>query len=190
MKRKFLMRLAVLLWIPILSGCSPGKSDGTDFHTPPNYQGIVPGQTTEEQVLSILGEPDQISTSTIEKTRYLEYHTLRVAAVFPLESQIVGWIWIEDPANTLGEVFDGYGKPELIELSNPYECFPDEYMVTSLYYPKHGIVATLWNVPPLSREMILADLLYFEPMTLEAYFERFGPLTKCDKVIEWPGFEK
>jgi len=190
MERNLSVRLAILLWILILVGCSSGKSDGTEFHTPPSYQGIVPGQTTEEEVLSILGEPEQTSVSTIDEVRYWEYHSLRVVIAFPLENQVVSWIFIEDQTNTLGEVVSRYGEPELTMMTSSLrECPSYEYALTRLDYPKYGVSAITWNIPPLSRDMILTDLLYFEPMTLEAYFEQFGPLTGCDKVIEWPGFE-
>ena len=179
-------RLIILSCLLILMGCSLGK---TDFPSPPSYRGITPGQTTKEEVLSILGEPDKVSVVDAENWQYWNYFR-RVIVVLSLDAQVVDWIWIVEQTHTLGEIIDEYGEPELVQLGHPDSCSPDEYMVTNLEYPGQGINAVLWEIPPYSRDFIITDMFYFEPMMIEAYFEHFGDVRDCRKIIEWPGFEE
>ncbi len=194
MLKKLSTRLIALLWVLISVGCGlSGKGKEDSFPPPQNYRGIVPGQTTEEEVLSILGQPDEVSVWEPDDARYLDYYDLKVLIILSLQDQVVDWIWISDQVNTLGRIIDRYGEPELIALRDPDKCFPDDYSistVTSLYYPQLGITATLWDAPSFSRDFVISGLIYFEPMTLQTYLERIEQLTECDKIIEWPGFEQ
>ncbi|MCP4540961.1 MAG: hypothetical protein GY832_27820 [Chloroflexi bacterium] len=186
---KKLIRLIVLSYILALIGCSTGNKNDTGFPLPPSYQGLVPGQSTKEQVIAILGEPDDISQVEAENWEYWNYYG-KVIVVLSLDDKVVEWIWITERTHTLGEVIDKYGEPELILLTHPDTCSPDEYQVTNLDYPKQGVHVVLWDIPPYFRDFVVTDLMYFEPMEIEAFFECFGDMRDCSKIIEWPGFEE
>ena len=168
----------------LLFGCI-SRTGG--YPSPPDYRGIVPGRTMDTEVLAVLGEPTSRGVNEIDNVEEWGYYELRVSVKISLESRIVSWIHLRDQSNVLGDIVDKYGAPELVLVSAPGECWADEPTTTSLYYPQQGIEAILWRVPPLSRDFVITDLIYHEPMNLDASFELFGDVRECFQSIEWPG---
>ena len=134
--------------------------------SPQSWKGITPGQTQQQEVLSLLGQPEK---TQVEKDRVVfSYPTQRQGIdneVF-FEKDRVGLIkeQIIDDQGSLPSFIQKFGEPE-VKLFGPYASSGFLVYVFAasgialVAHPDGGIVFETW---------------YFTPMTLEEFRAKWG----------------
>lgn len=161
-----LLSFGVLL--SLLAAC---QGDGSVPRTTPGptWRGIVPGMSTETDVIRILGEPPR-QEKTGEYTIYMypSSGSLRAVALRHGKVELIRdeLTW----ERYLDRVLERYGEPEKITWS------PSIFQHTRLFvFARHGIAVIAQNQVPPSRSIVFGTW-YFEPMELSQFEQTLAPL--------------
>jgi hypothetical protein len=158
--RKTLLILSfALLWLFVVTACTPRgvpEALATSTCEPPCWQGIVPGETTHTQVITMLPTLPFVKVDTIQYTQKLAAaHLNAYAGVSGLrvhfdEDQSVKVITLHIRSKfTFAEVIEYYGVPEKVLALEQRRA--TVYLSYFLIYPENGLVV-LSNTGPIRPE--------------------------------------
>jgi len=161
---------ACLLFGAILVACSPQAA--APATTPgPAWQGIVPGVSTEEEVLQIMDEPARVT----RQGEYTSYEFQSPVGGMSRMDEVMLWdgrvrlIRIQVCDNNLKLILVRHGEPEAVTWS-----YAHSYTRLFIYARQGVAVAAQINLPPA--ESNIFERWYFEPMSLERFREELAPL--------------
>jgi len=161
---------ACLLLGAILVACSPQAT--APATTPgPAWQGIVPGVSTEQEVLQIMGEPARVT----RQGQYISYEfrspiggIARLDEVM-LQGGRVRLIRVAVIESNLKLVLTRYGEPEAVTWS-----YTNHYKRLFIYARQGIAVVAQIDLPPAESHIL--ERWYFEPMSLARFWEELAPL--------------
>ena len=181
---------------------------------PPCWQGLTPGQSTEEDVVEFMRATRFVDTRSVRRGSYtrLTRGGEEVAGVtihwrssgglgpcnyFSIEEGVLKYITIcPYPGVTLGRLIDRYGPPEKYIASRPISG--RLYYDVTLFYPTHGFTVDLvrpYEDGTLQPENSVSDVWYFRAAPLERFLQLSyeagygGPPAKELEVLrDWPGY--
>jgi hypothetical protein len=158
---------------------------------PPCWQGLTPGESTEEDVAEFMRATRFVDTCSVFRSSYTRLTRggseevsgvvitwrssggLATCNSFSIEEGVLKYITIcPYPGVTLGRLIDRYGPPEKYEVIVPIGG-PLYYDVT-LFYPTHGFTVDLvlpYDDGALQPESEVAEVWYFRAAPLERFLE-------------------
>ena len=131
-----------------------------------DYLGILPGFSTTDNLIELIGKPVEILTIRIE-------NDIVVSITLP-----------SDPKNrtNLREIFQKYGCPDIIFAIDFSEHKSGQYSATSLVYLDYGIEFTI-EAFPLTLSDEISTSLFFKPGTLDDFLS-YNPSLKSELVAK------
>ncbi|MEJ2736242.1 MAG: hypothetical protein P8189_22200 [Anaerolineae bacterium] len=200
-----------LAWLVLLlagCGCSAERVVFQDLLlsdcVPPCWRGVVPGETSRQQILDLLVEPPD----TEPGLPLLEWgrrcvnrgYSLSQVKILLDSAGVAESIRLVNPANrlTFQDAVDELGLPALV-LMTP--CSPETDLgFLYLVYPEQGIAVGSGFVPVLDRPWQqppagtrVYQRLYFAPIPSDRFEARAGPIYGCgmsyaNEASAWQGF--
>jgi hypothetical protein len=188
--------LAVGAWvIAACGGCREPPPLDTSLLTgepcePPCWQGLTPGESTEEDVAEFMRATRFVDTRSVRRSSYtrLTRGGEEVAGViiywrstaglstcnrFSIEEGVLKYITIcPDSGVTLGRLIDRYGPPEKYRAI--LQGFERRWVDVTLFYPTHGFTVYFMLSPDdmtLEPESQVAEVWYFQAAPLERFLE-------------------
>ncbi|HUW96179.1 MAG TPA: hypothetical protein VMW58_10365 [Anaerolineae bacterium] len=181
---------------------------------PPCWQGLTPGESTEEDVAEFMRATRFVDTRSVRRSSYtrLTRGGEEVAGViihwrssgglamcndFCIEEGLLTDLTIcPYPGVTLGHLIDRYGPPEKYEVIVPIGG-PLYYDVT-LFYATHGFTVDLvlpYDDGTLRPESSVAEVWYFRAAPLERFLQLrydagygMSPARSLEVLRDWPGY--
>ncbi len=183
---------------------------------PPCWQGLIPGESTEEDVAEFMSTTRFVDTRSVRRGSYtrstrggeevagVTIHwrssagLLSTCNYFSIEEGVLKYITICPYRGvTLGRLIDRYGPPEKYIARRPISG-PLYYDVT-LFYPTHGFTVDLvlpYEDGALQPESSVADVWYFRAAPLERFIELAReagvysgtPNKTLEALSDWPGY--
>jgi hypothetical protein len=209
------------LWlVNLCAGCAEPPPLDTSLLTgepcePPCWQGLTPGESTEEDVAEFMRTTRFVDIRTVYRSSFTRLTRDReeVAGVgiqwssslglgpcnhLSIEEGVLKYITIcPYPGVTLGRLIDRYGLPEKY-IAN-LQGYERRWVDVTLFYPTHGFTVDL-VLPPddatLQPESTVADVWYFRAAPLERFIELgweagyFGtsPAKWPEFLRDWQGY--
>ena len=185
--RKFIKWLCLCLTLQAtLSGCS---SLGSVPMPAPKWRGLVPGSSTEADVVRVLGTPTEKS-GTKDHGNYLYRSSRAMPDKIVIDHGAVKLIQVGIEGKYLKSFLDEYGEPEKITWA-----FSTGGGVRLFVFARHGVavVANNW-LPPAQASV--EEQWYFEPMSPWRFQMELAPVyvpahspdpDDKDPEDSWPG---
>ena len=150
-----------------------------------DYLGILPGFSTTDNLIELIGKPVEILTYEGENQEWI--YESNESGFFPIriENDIVVSITLpSDPKNrtNLREIFQKYGCPDIIFAIDFSEHKSGQYSATSLVYLDYGIEFTI-EAFPLTLSDEISTSLFFKPGTLDDFLS-YNPSLKSELVAK------
>jgi len=208
--------LAVAAWVIAASvGCGEPPPVDTSLLTgepcePPCWQGLIPGQSTGDEVTNFLSTSRLVDQSTVWEersgcgliTRWRSPISHRKGR--PLSWDLSSWVCVSDGILrdmeilldcdlTLQQLLEGYGPPEKID--GVRGGIPERpYVAVALYYPDRGMMVQLElpvNVVQLEARTKVVRVRYFAVTTIEEMARALGvpdPGQFARELQDWQGY--
>lgn len=147
----------------------------------PTWQGILPGQTTQQHVIDFFGEPDEVTTRNnfvihlYQNRRSLGWENVEVW--YPSDDLVVFGVFRDFPFArlTLKTFIKSYGKPDKVTWAA--DC-----RVRYLIWPRHGVAGVATAYEDLEwDEQWLDEVVIFPPMYLRQFEQH-------QKTWPWPTY--
>ncbi len=203
MCRKYLPILCFIVSSLFISRCGrPNGSvylDGTASCKPPCWNSIIPGETSYEEVLIILGQMEAngqghmtiLGESQIKMLRWEDQN--RSFYYINLENDVVSQISFRIISFTLNELINRFGDPEYLHLINtqggPSGAF---------YYPSKGLAfygGAKWGTDQnfqILPETVISAVFFTPPSDLDTMVANVHGSKVADDVLrrikEWEGY--
>ena len=161
---------------------------------PPCWQGLVPGVSTEEEVLQYMADSNYVGhhyrdpfagSNTIWWQSTLAGRSQRTYNAFGIRGgMLAGMVILLDYEFTLEELLIKYGDPEKFRAQ--WESGSSANAEVTLYYPRLGIIPQLVLRPSdgyheLQPESKVIRVWYFPPTSLDGLFYLAGDIPFPDK---------
>lgn len=155
--------------------------------------GIVPGKTGKEEVLALLGRPDEVS---LEFGREQWWYSHLSTSLF-FSAELVNYVIQYDISDcTLGDIVGTLGPPEIVEIITQNNLpGPPVYPSKQFYYPSRGMMflspclgALEWRACSSFRVTDeITRRVFYTPTTVEELIraDRGDPYIT---LLEWNGF--
>ena len=134
-------------WALFLGGClAPSQENHVPIIPSPRPGnrcfepiGVMPGETGKEEVLALLGRPDEVDLWLGQKEEW-RYSHLSISIFFSAE--LVNSIYQSNISDcTLGDIVGTLGPPEIVEVITQNNLpGPPVYPSKQFYYPSRGMV--------------------------------------------------
>jgi hypothetical protein len=180
---------------------------------PPCWQGLTPGQSTEQEIAALLDASEQVDAGSLRRestgcglvTYWRNRETLSSfsppsgwTSSYACTSDKVLKVVMEYLAYEveLQQLLDNYGAPDALR-AQPAGIPERPYVEVNLYYPARGLMCQLelaTEDEPLQPETRVVRAWYFEPTSLESLADPgsgvpFPPAEfASDALQEWPGY--
>jgi hypothetical protein len=155
-----------LLLFALLAGCQ-----NRNAILSPSWQDLVPGKSTEADVISRFGKPPaQYTEGTYTVYEYpSDTAGMSIPNKIALQNGVVKLIMIHVVNNKLAESIQIYGQPERVTWPPPTAC------ITRLFvFARHGRAVEARNLVPV-HEADVSGEWYFEPMSLDRFTKEIAP---------------
>jgi hypothetical protein len=184
---------------PPQSLVTDGFLDGAEC-SPPCWQGLVPGVSTEQDIIQFLDtRQQQVDPFSVER----DSHDGAVVVRWRTTRQTQGENWFElhngvlqtmnlhmDSPLTLGELLEAFGAPDKLEAGYSVESGP-VHIVVDMFYGRLGLAPELYvatDDPVLRESTPVVRTWIFEPGTLQDFYtvlvgEKGEPLP--DYALQW-----
>lgn len=152
-----------------LSSCR-GEEEGTSRHAK-SWRSIIPGQTTRQEVVQILGQPDEIQGSVIGLEMYVYRGTsedppqLWNAVGFDSSGNVARLVSVPSPAG------DDYLYADAVADMGPPERVLFSYNgpgTRTYVFASHGVTLIAYE------QGRAISQLYYEPMSITDYMDSYG----------------
>jgi len=182
---------------------------------PPCWQGLTPGQSTEEDVAAFMESTGFVDTRTVHRAGFtrltrdgeevagIGIHWSSSAGLGPcnhlsIEEGVLKYITICPDYNlALERLFDRYGPPEKYHAI--LQGFERRWVEVTLFYPTHGFtvdVVLAYDDGTLQPESSVASMWYFRAAPLDRFIELgweagyFGrtPARWPEFLHDWQGY--
>ena len=208
-----------LLILGLCAGCGEPPPLDTSFLTgepcePPCWQGLTPGESTEEDVGEFIRATRFVDTRTIYRGRITRGGEVVGVSIqwrstaarsrnvesnsFDIDTGVLEHITIyPDYELTLERLMERYGPPEkyVANLSG----YERQWVDVTLFYPTHGFTVYLAlrpDDPTLRPESRVARVWYFRAASMERFIELQceagylggSPEKSLESLRDWPGF--
>jgi len=199
------LAISLLAAITYLNSCISPEPEGLVAQgllmgepcSPPCWQGLVPGTSTEAEVDEFLAHSEYVDG--VYKDDYWKTHAIRWRPMGRMSGDnsfaarngmLVLMRMYVDSEVTLGQVVDRYGPPDKYAAGRSVHPEP-VYIVAVLFYREHGMILELHlpeDDPELRPQTELLSVEYYEPAPLEEVLSAsaFGiSKPRTQEEIEW-----
>lgn len=160
----------------------------------PNWKGIIPGQTTKAEVISILGEPEKIHECYAERWIF-GYGNKFSENIYLIDCKLSNYVTYFYPAYYIGKLNSDHeihfendvvthiaesliGSPEDHELKTPEKVFeyfghPEDMLWSMRDTGRYAILYCSQGVLIQTRSHSVNNILYFTPMNQNRCLSKF-----------------
>jgi len=166
------------------------KIKSSSYPDPIDFLGISPGETTEDGVISALGEPSEVSKSG-EETNWFYDNRKDVFFSIIFVNKTATRIDLVNTSKyqpTLLSIVEKYGCPSIIQALDTSEEPNGMYTRFLFSYPENGV--EFWfEFGDINLASVPKEIKYFKPKTLSDYIKYWGDSFFVDspvmKPIDW-----
>jgi hypothetical protein len=148
---------------------------------------IIPGKSTKEEVLALLGAPSE-ETEWEGKVTWLYKSQEYDSRIRFVDEQVVGR---DDPRLRLDEIVTHYGVPDQLLWRLPKIDYHGSIPRTYLLYPEEGAMfVEERQITELTANTLFRDSFIVEPSQFDNFLIEFGILVENEideyQTIDWP----
>lgn len=161
--KSFMILCSLCLSLTTVSNCGGGKT--VQLFEPQSWRGIIPGKTTKEEVISILGQPEE--AREYMGLEYYTYPTERPAFRngIGFKQGIVQLMFVNvlvEDAPLISAASKKYGKPDEVT----YSYFGR--LARAYIFARHGVTLIAYE-----DGLVIAEM-YYVPMAIEEFMNQYG----------------